>query len=89
MYYTFHCVLPHCTFHVSLSILLIALESSTVPSSNSSFFRVRSTIGQLNVQVATAENEEQYKPGVTYYTLHFKIATYLFEVFFKADVFKS
>ena len=27
MYYNFHCELPHCTFHVSLSFLLLALES--------------------------------------------------------------
>ena len=27
MYQTFYCELPHCTFHVSLSFLLIALES--------------------------------------------------------------
>ena len=58
MYYTFHCELPHFSFHVSLSLLLIALESRY--SSNSSLFRKRSIIGQLNIPAATAENEEQY-----------------------------
>ena len=45
MYCTFHCVLSHCNFHVSLSLLLIALESKSNDS---------------NVQAATAKNEEQY-----------------------------
>ena len=58
-YYTldFHCELPHCIFHVSLSFLLIALENRCCPFSDSSLFRKRSIIGQLNVQ---AESEEQY-----------------------------
>ena len=61
MYYTFHCELPHCTFLVSLSFLLIARESRyTVHSSNSSSLRKSSIIGQLNVPAAAAENEEQY-----------------------------
>ena len=60
MYYTFHCELPYCTFHVSLSFLFIALESRYCPFKQSSLFRKRSIIGQLNVSAATAENEEQY-----------------------------
>ena len=31
IYYTFHFVLPHCTFHISLSFLLMALESRCCP----------------------------------------------------------
>ena len=31
MQYTFHFELPHCTFHFSLSFLLIALESKYCP----------------------------------------------------------
>ena len=60
MYYTFHCELPHCTFHVSLFFYLSHLNAGTVHSSNSSLFRKRSIIGQLNVSAATTENEEQY-----------------------------
>ena len=59
MYYSFHCELPHCTFHVSLSFLLIFFID-TVHSSDSSFYRKRSIKSQLNVQAATAENREQY-----------------------------
>ena len=48
MYCTFHCVLSHCNFHVSLSLLLIAVESKHFYTNDS------------NVQAATAKNEEQY-----------------------------
>ena len=58
-----------------------------VLSNNLSLFRKNSSIGQLNVQVATAENEE-HTSWVTYYTLHFKIVTLFFQVFFEADVLK-
>ena len=67
MYYTFHCVFLHCISHVSLSFLLIALESMYYPSSISFLFRKRSTIGHLNVQFATAENEEQYILSIILY----------------------
>ena len=67
MYYTFHCVLLHCISHVSLSFLLIALESMYYPSSISFLFRKRSTIGHLNVQFATVENEEQYILSIILY----------------------
>ena len=59
MYYTFHCELPHCSFHVSLSFSLIALESRCCLF-DSSLFRKRSIMGQLNVHAAAAENEEQH-----------------------------
>ena len=55
---------PLCTsrlyFPCSLSILLIAFESRCYPNKRFILFRKRLTIGQLNVQVATAEIEEQY-----------------------------
>ena len=60
MHYTFHCVLQDYIFHISLSILLIAFESRCYPNKRFILFRKRLTIGQLNVQVATAEIEEQY-----------------------------
>ena len=36
------------------------LKAGAIPSSDSYLFRKRSTIGQLNVQAATAKNEQQY-----------------------------
>ena len=51
---------PHYTFHVSLLFYWSHLTVGTVPSSDSSLFRKSSTIGQLNVHAAAAENEEQY-----------------------------
>ena len=50
MHYALHCVLPHCTFYVFVSFLLITLQSRCKMS----------IIGQLQVQAARAENEEQY-----------------------------
>ena len=60
MYYTLYCELPPCTFHVSFSFLLIALESRYCSFKRFILFRKRSIIGQLNVPTAIAENEEQY-----------------------------
>ena len=60
MYYTFHCELPHCNFHVSFSFYQSHLKECAVHSSDSSLFCKRSIMSQLNVQTATAENEEQY-----------------------------
>ena len=47
------------TFHVSLFYCL-HLKTDAFQSGISSWFRKRSTIGQLNVHAAKAENEEQY-----------------------------
>ena len=88
MYYTFHCVFLHCISHVSLSFLLIALESMYYPSSISFLFRKRSTIGHLNVQLQQLKMKSNTS-WVSYYTLHFKIVSLFFEVFFKADIHKS
>ena len=60
MYYTFHYVHPQCTFHVSLSFLLVALESMSCPIKWFILIYKRSAIGQLNVQAATTKNEEHY-----------------------------
>ena len=57
----FICYVIYCTFHVSFSFLLIALESMyTVHSNNPSLFCQRSIIGRLKKPAATAENEEKY-----------------------------
>ena len=67
--YSFHIlctILSTVYFHTVLSLLFTFLfywshlKVGTVPSSNSSFFCKTSTIGQLNVSLETAENEEQY-----------------------------
>ena len=76
MYYTFHCELPHCTFHVFLSFLLIVLKTRYC-----SFKRKKSIIGQLNVQGATAENEEQYTLSNIMY-IGFQNSCSFFEVLF-------
>ena len=47
MYYTFHCELPH-------------LKAGAAHSSDSSFFRKRLIMDQLNIQAVTAEKEDQY-----------------------------
>ena len=60
MYYTFHCELPHCTFHVSFSFLLIAFESRYRTFMRFVLVSQNVDIGQLNAPAATAENEEQY-----------------------------
>ena len=55
---------PLCTSHSTFRIPFLFhwshLTVGAVPSSVSFLFRKSSTIGQLNVQFATAENEEQY-----------------------------
>ena len=64
MYYTFHCLLSHCNFHVSLSLLFIALEDRRqtllIKRFNFVFTKDLPSISQSNVQAATAKNEEQY-----------------------------
>ena len=60
MHYNFHCVLSHCTLHVSLSFCWLFLKASALHLSDSPLFRERSTSDQLNVQDTMAENEEQY-----------------------------
>ena len=52
-------------FYTILSMFLFLfhwshLKAGAVPSSDSYLFRKRSTISQLNVQAATAKNEQQY-----------------------------
>ena len=84
MYYTFHCELPRCTFHVYLSFSLIAF--AIAHSSNSSLFRKRSIIGQLNVPAATAENEEQYTFSNIIY-IGFQNSYSFFEVLFDKELF--
>ena len=79
MYHTFHCELPHCTFHVHL-------KAGTAHSSNSSLFRKSSIIGHLNVPAATAENEEQYTFSSIIYT-GFQNSYSFFEVFFDKLLF--
>ena len=63
----FHCVLSHCTFHVSLSLLLIALESKRYYQTIQLCFCQRLTIGQSNGEAVTAENEEQDSLNNTIY----------------------
>ena len=66
--YSFHIlciILSSVYFHTILSIFLFLfywshLKVSAAPSSDSPLFRKRSILGQLNAQVATTENEEQY-----------------------------
>ena len=60
MYYTFHCVLHTL---LSMSSFLFYQSHSKAGAVNQIIhpcFGKRSTIGQLNVQAATAEDEEQY-----------------------------
>ena len=65
--YSFHtpyAMLSTVYFHTVLSIFSflfywLHLKIVAFPSSNSSLFRKSSTIGQLNVQVAAAKNEER------------------------------
>ena len=57
----------------------------TVPSSDSSLFHNRSIIGQLNDKLQQLKMRSN-TPGVTYCILHFKIVTFIFEVFFEAGV---
>ena len=65
--YSFHisyAMLSTVYFHTVLSIFSflfywLHLKIVAFPSSNSSLFRKISTIGQLNVQVAAAKNEER------------------------------
>ena len=65
--YAFHipyAMLSTVYFHTVLSIFSflfywLHLKIVAFPSSNSSLFRKSSTIGQLNVQVAAAKNEER------------------------------
>ena len=52
-------------FHNVLSVFIfhfywLHLKEGAVKSSISSLFYIRSAIGQLNVQAATAENEEYF-----------------------------
>ena len=54
MYYTFHCVFAHSTFHVSLSLPIAAKQMIHY------CFCARPTVGQLNVQAAAAKNDKQY-----------------------------
>ena len=63
------------------------LKADTAHSVNSSLFRKRSIIGQLNVTAETADNEESNTPWVTLYTLNFKVFTLFFEVFFDKQLF--
>ena len=65
MYCTFHCVLSRCSFHVSLSLLLIALETLLIRRFNFVFIKDLSSFSQSNEQAVTAENEEQYLLGKT------------------------
>ena len=58
MHYTFHCELLHCNFQISLSFLLIALESRYCPFKDSSLFCKRSIIDQLILLAATTENKK-------------------------------
>ena len=62
MYCTFHCAPSHCNFHVSLSLLLIALESKrwTIKRFNFVFIKYLSSVSQSNEQAVTAENELKY-----------------------------
>ena len=63
MYCTFHCVLSRCSFHISLSLLLIALETLLIRRFNFVFIKDLSSFSQSNEQAVTAENEEQYLLG--------------------------
>ena len=85
MYYTFHCELAHCTFHVSL-FYSFHLKADTVHSSNSSLFRKSSIIGQLNGPAAAAENEEQYTFS-NIIDIGFQNSYPFFEVFFDKQLF--
>ena len=60
IYYTFHRVLLHSSFHISLFCYRSYLKEGAIPSSDSSLFQKTSTIGHLNVQVAASKNEERY-----------------------------
>ena len=94
-----YCVLyfPLCTFSLyfpCLALLLlfffffwIALESRCCQSSDFSLFHKSPTIGQLNVQAVTAENEEQYTLSTTIY-IAFQICCYFFKVFLEKAVLK-
>ena len=62
------------------------LKVCTVHSSNSSLFCKRSTIGQLNIPAATAENEERHTYSNMIYT-GFQNSYYFFEVFFDKQLF--
>ena len=55
---TFHCVLSHFTFHVSLSSLLITLKSKRCESDVSALFYKRLTLGQSNVKAVLTKIEE-------------------------------
>ena len=63
MYSTFHCVLSRCSFHVSLSLLLIALETLLFRRFNFVFIKDLSLFSRSKEQTVTAENEEQYLVG--------------------------
>ena len=71
-----------CTFHFYWS----HLKADTVHSSNSSLFRKRSIIGQLNVPAGTAENQEHYTMSKTIY-IGFQNSYSFLEVFFDKQLF--
>ena len=72
----FHTVLPMFVFLFYWS----HLKAGTVHLRDSSLFRKRSIMGQVNVQAATTENQEQY-------TLSNIIHTLFFEVFLDKQLF--
>ena len=64
------------------------LKAGTVHSNNSSLFRKRSIISQLNVPAATAENEEQYTLSNIIYIGFQNSYTFLWKFFWWAVVLK-
>ena len=86
MYYTFRCELPHCTLHDSISFLSIALESRYCPLMQFILVHKGSIIGQLNIPVATTENEQQYTVSNKIY-IGFQNSYSFFEVFFDKQLF--
>ena len=87
MHYTFHCVFPLGTFHVSFSFYWLYLKAGAAQSSNASLFRIRSTVVQVNVQAVTAKNEEQHILSNIIYVV-FQNITLFFDVFFETGVFE-
>ena len=99
MYCTFHCVLlciPSTLlftvyFHTAIFMICFLCYWSHLKANAVNqtiqfvFFKDLPSITQPNVQVATAENEEQY-PWVTYCTLNYKIAAFFLEVYFERGV---
>ena len=99
MYCTFHCVLwciPSTLlftvyFHTAVFMFRFLCYWSHLKANAVNqtiqfvFIKGLPLIAQSNVQVVTAENEEQY-PWVTYCTLYYKIAAFFLEFYFERGV---